>query len=123
MISKTIIYHNLDEYPYQEYEGVGLHFIGFPNDLEQFNWILNKEGCHPKAAQRILDRLTLYGEDKLTVMYRLNFNWIKEELSKVGVTMIFISPNVFEAKDDGPWPEELMDKIYKSNKVETKIFH
>ncbi len=96
------------------FPGQGIHFIGFPTDIDQFNWILNKEGCHPKAAKRILDRLKLNGEDKLTVMEHLNFIWIRKELLKINVNMLFIDPIEFKEKNDGEWPKELLDKILKS---------
>jgi hypothetical protein len=97
-------------------EGTGLRFDGYPNDIEQFNWILAKEGCHPKAAKRILDRIDINGYDLLTVMNRLNFDYIFDELGKIGVQVSFIEPLkgwVGYKFDDGGWPEELMKKIFK----------
>lgn len=97
-------------------DGVGLRFDGYPNDIERFNWVLAKEGCHPNATNRILSRITLNGYDLLTVMSLLNFDWIINELAKIGVTVTFITPlkgwkGTFE---DGDWPKELMDKILKN---------
>lgn len=99
-------------------EGVGLRLDGYPKDLEQFNWILAKEGCHPKAANRILKRIILNGFDLLTVMSRLNFDWIVDELGKIGVTVTFIKPlsGWSDKYDDGEWPKELMNKIFENRK-------
>lgn len=96
--------------------GVGLRFDGFPTDLDEFNWVLAKEGCHPKAAQRILDRITLNGYDLLTVMSHLNFDWIIDKLGKIGVVVTIIEPMegwVGYKFDDGNWPPELLEKIFK----------
>ncbi len=95
--------------------GVGLRMDGYPNNIEQFNWILAKEGCHPKAASRILDRITLNGYDLLTVMERLNFDWVINELAAIGVVVTFITPleGWSDKFKDGEWSQELMDKIFE----------
>lgn len=95
--------------------GVGMRFENYPNNIETFNWILAKEGCHPNAAKRILSRIRLNGYDLLTVMSRLNFNIIVKELGDIGVRVIFIDPQEGwrDNYKDGAWPEELLDKIFK----------
>lgn len=95
--------------------GVGMRFDNYPNDVDTFNWILAKEGCHPSAAKRILKRIKLNGYDLLTVMSRLNFDIIVKALGNIGVRVTFIDPqegwsNKFK---DGTWPKELLDKIFK----------
>ena len=101
-----------------ESEGVGLRLDGYPNDIEQFNWILAKEGCHPKAAKRILERIDINGSDLLTVMSRLNFDYIIDELGKIGVQVSFIIPlkGWRDKYEDGAWPDELMNKIFKERR-------
>lgn len=96
-------------------EGIGLRLDNYPNNEEKFNWIVAKEGCHPKAAKRILDRIRINGYDLLTVMSRLNFDLIVKELAEVGVIVTFIDPlkNWSDKFEDGVWPEELLSKIFK----------
>lgn len=98
--------------------GVGLRFDNYPNDEDKFYWIMAKESCHPKAAKRILDRINLNGYDLLTVMSRLNFNWIISELAEIGVIVTIIEPleNWSDKYDDGPWPEEIMVEIILKQK-------
>lgn len=72
--------------------GVGIRFDGYPNDVIKFKWILAKESCHPKAADRILNRITKNGYDLMTIMNGVKFDWVKSELEKVGVMMSFIPP-------------------------------
>lgn len=93
--------------------GVGLKLTGYPTDVERFKWILAKEGCHPDAADRILKRIENAGFDNLTVMNRLPFNWIKENLAQIGVIMDFIPPVIgwYPKYVNSEWPEELLYKI------------
>jgi hypothetical protein len=100
------------EWPYRPGDGVGMRFEGFPSDVEQFRYILAGEGCHPNAAERILSRITQHGYDLLTVMSRLNFDWIHRELAKIDVKMTIIPPQVgWEEKyQDGPWPTDILKK-------------
>jgi len=95
--------------------GIGLRFIGMPNDIKKFYWILAQEGCHPKVAERILNRIKQNGFDLLTVMNRLNFNWIKEQLEIIEVKMEFIPPleNWENKYNDGEWPEEALPEKIK----------
>jgi hypothetical protein len=88
-------------------EGVGLKLEGFPTDVRKFYRILAQESCHPKAAHRILNRINQNGYDKLTVMSRLNFDWVETQLAHIGVVMTFIAPlKNWKAKyEDGPWKE------------------
>jgi hypothetical protein len=90
------------------HDGTGLRFEGMPIDLKKFYWILAEEGCHPKAADRIIGRIKENGYDLLTVMNRLNFKWIEEQLLEIGVKMTFIEPleGWYNKYDDGRWPEE-----------------
>lgn len=98
--------------------GVGLKFTGYPNDVEQFKWILARQGCHPDAADRILKRIEGSGFDCLTVQNTLAFNWIKESLAEVGVIMTYIKPieNWYQKHPNGPWPEELLERVFSSPK-------
>ena len=93
--------------------GVGLRFDGYPTDEKRFYWITAQEGCHPKAAKRILDRIRLNGYDLLTVMSRLNFDWITDTLSEIGVKVTIIEPleNWTHKYEDGAWPKEVMNGI------------
>jgi hypothetical protein len=94
--------------------GVGLFFEGYPTDIKKFYWILTQEGCHPKATHRILNRINKNGFDKLTVMYRLNFKWIEDELSYIGIKMSLIPPqeNWRDKYNDGLWSEsDLPDRL------------
>ncbi len=95
--------------------GVGLRLDNYPNDEEKFYWIVAQEGCHPKAAKRILDRIRLNGHDLLTVMSRLNFDWIIQQLFEVGVVATFIEPleNWSDKFKDGQWPIEAVPEKFK----------
>lgn len=98
-----------------DHAGRGLRFDGLPTDIEKFNWILAEEGCHPKAAKRIIDRIREKGYDLLTVQSTLNFEWIKMELEKLGITVTFIEPfeNWKQKHNDGPWPEEALPERFR----------
>ncbi len=93
-------------------DGTGLRLDGYPTDENRFFWITAQESCHPKAAQRILNRIRENSYDLLTVMNRLNFEWLRIELGKIGVTMTFIEPqkNWTAKYDDGDWPKEALPK-------------
>jgi hypothetical protein len=95
--------------------GTGLNFSGYPTDVKRFKWILAEEGCHPKAADRILERLSKNGYDLLTVQNDLNFIWIKDELEKIGVIMTRIKPlKNWELKyDNGIWPNEALPERFR----------
>ena len=102
------------------HNGVGLRFDNYPNDLKKFYWVLAKEGCHPKAADRILDRIRVKGYDLLTVMSHLNFDWIIRELSTIGVVVTLIEPLegwVGYKFDDGAWPQEVLDEVFKNRNI------
>lgn len=88
--------------------GVGLRLDNYPDNEEKFYWIVAQEGCHPKAAKRILDRIKINGHDLLTVMNRLHFDWIVEQLAAIGVVVTFIEPleNWKYKFEDGEWPQE-----------------
>src|SRR5690349_9563069 len=94
--------------------GVGLRFENFPTDLPKYFTVLAEEGCHPKAAQRILDRISEKGFDMLTVTSTLNFDYIIQELATIGVTVTFIPPlENWEPKyHDGEWPEEALPERF-----------
>lgn len=100
--------------------GVGLKLSNYPNNEEKFYWIVAQESCHPKAAKRILDRIRINGYDLLTVMSRLNFDWIIEQLAEVGVTVTFIEPqpNWTHKFEDGDWPKEALPERFRR---QTKI--
>jgi len=98
--------------------GVGLKLTGYPTDTEEFKWVLAKEGCHPDAADRILKRISEVGFDNLTVMNRLNFDWIQGKLGSIGVVMTYIEPiDWYQKYENSEWPQELLDKILDSKKL------
>jgi hypothetical protein len=103
--------------PYKP-EGVGLRLEGYPTDVEKFYWIVAQEGCHPKAAKRILDRIILNGYDLLSVMSRLNFDWIVSSLAEVGVVVTFIDvlPGWTQKYKDGEWPQEALPERFRDLK-------
>lgn len=98
--------------------GVGLRLDGYPTDEKKFYWIVAQEGCHPKAAKRILDRIRLGGYDLLTVMSFLKFDWIIKELAEVGVTVTYIEPQPdwTNKYQDGEWPQEALPDRFKERK-------
>lgn len=95
--------------------GVGLRVEGLPTDLKKFYWVLAEQGCHPKAADRIISRINNKGYDLLTVQSDLNFKWIKDELEVLGVKMSFTEPleDWYEKYDDGPWPPEALPERFR----------
>ena len=95
-------------------EGVGIKLEGYPKDVDRFYQILLSESCHRKAANRILERISINGYDLLTVMSYLHFDWIATELKKIGVVLTFIEPKKgWVEKHDGPWSKEDMDIVRK----------
>ncbi len=96
--------------------GIGLKIENYPSDEKKFYWIVAQEGCHPKAAKRILERISLNGYDLLTVMSRLNFDWIFKELEAIGVSVSFIEPleNWTDKFNDGKWPKEALPDRFKN---------
>lgn len=73
-------------------DGVGLKLTGFPSNEQAFLDILQDESCNPVAARRILASLKKEGVRYTTVMSYLNFNFIGDELKKVGVRMEIVAP-------------------------------
>lgn len=72
--------------------GVGLKFTGYPNDLDKFMELLHGESCHPVATRRILEELKEKNVKYTTLMSHLNFNFIGDELKKMGVSMEVVPP-------------------------------
>ncbi len=95
--------------------GVGLKLSNYPTDEKKFYWIVAQEGCHPKAAERILNRIKDNGFDSLTVMSFLKFDWICIQLEEIGVIMTYIEPkeNWINKFNDGEWPEESLPDRFK----------
>lgn len=77
---------------YHPSSGVGLRFVGKPTDPDAFIELLQGESCNPIATRRILDSLMKDGERSTTVMAHLHFNYIGDELAKLGVTMHIVDP-------------------------------
>jgi hypothetical protein len=98
--------------------GVGLRFEGYPSDLKRYYFILAEEGCHPKAGERILNRINNNGFDLLTVQDSLNFDWIKDNLFKIGVRMTIIEPlEDWSLKyENGPWTQEMLPERFRDKK-------
>lgn len=88
-------------------DGVGLLLIGVPNDDQKFINDLMDFSCHPKAGQRIIDRLKENGSDRLTVMSRLDFDAVYIVMKNNGVEMKIINPQIgWESKyQDGDYPK------------------
>lgn len=93
--------------------GIGLKLEGYPKDIEKFYIILAKEGCHPSATKRILERIKTQGFDLLTVSERLKFDWIRESLESVGVAMTFVEPlkDWYLKYEDGEWTDEIFKNL------------
>ncbi len=100
------------EWPWMPCEGVGLRLEGLPNDMTDFIRVMAWEGCHPEATDRILSRIRQNGFDQLTVMSRLNFRWLKSQLTRLGITMTIIPPQLDweERFAKSPFPEHLIPK-------------
>lgn len=81
-----------------------------------------QEGCHPKAVERILERLRLNGFDLLTVMDGIYFKWLEESLKEVNVTMSFIQPQEnWESKyQDGAWSEDILEEVFRRREERRK---
>lgn len=98
--------------------GVGIKFVGYPEDEERFVWLMAFHGCHEKASRRILERLKENGSDCLTVMCGLNFVDVQKHVESVGLKFEFI-----EAKHDwkqtyvdGEWNKSIIEKIHDARK-------
>lgn len=79
-------------WPHKRHEGVGLYLFGMPNDPQRFIEMMMGYSCHPKAGQRIVNRLFEHGEDRLTVMFALDFDEIARKMKEFGVVMKIIAP-------------------------------
>lgn len=95
----------------------GLKLIGLPNNIERFYIVLGAEGCHPKAAHRILNRIYKNGYDELTITSLVNIEWVQSELSKIGMEVKFITPLTdWKPKyDDGKWPDWALPEKLRKN--------
>lgn len=99
-------------WPYEEFMGVGMLFEGIPNDKDKdkfIEWMMDYS-CHPKAGERIYNRLCTIGYDKLTVMFSLPFDEIAIGLRIFGVKLSIIPPlegwkHLYE---DGDYPEDFI---------------
>lgn len=103
------------DWPYKDWEGVGLHLIGVPNDEYKFIACMMGYSCHPSAGKRIVDRLKQHGEDRLTVMSRLNFDEIAIRMKEFGITMTIIPPQPgWEPRfPKEPWPSDYIKELMK----------
>ncbi len=101
------------EWPYEEYLGVGLSFEGCPTDYKAFLDLLMGESCNPISSRRILNILENGGKKYVTVMARLNFNYIWEELNKLGVKMEITPPYEYE--------KEGADYISKNSEMDQMV--
>lgn len=80
------------EWDYPEYMGVGLSFYGIPNDYKLFLDILMSVSCNPVSSRRILEILEKNETKYVTVMARLDFNDIANQLLSIGVSMKIVPP-------------------------------
>ena len=81
-----------EEWPYKDYEGVGLKLTGYPANIEAFFDLLHQQSCNPVATRRILDELKNNGVKYTTLMAQLNFNYIGDKLADLGVKMEIVPP-------------------------------
>ena len=88
------------EWPYSSHDGVGVHFIGTPNDEVKFVEILQSYSCNPIISHRICDILVSQGERLTTTRPHLDFNQINREISKLGVYIKICKPLVTETHDN-----------------------
>jgi len=103
------------KWSYDQSSGVGLRLEGLPTDVDSFILILASYGCHPKAAERILDRLKSRGYDELTVRSQLDFVSLAQDMNKLSVILSIIPPQEDWTKkfDDGAFEKELLDKAFR----------
>lgn len=92
---------------YELFMGVGMLFEGIPNDKGKFIEYMMDYSCHPKAGERIYNRLCSFGYDKLTVMSGLPFEEIAIGLRVFGVKLSIIPPleGWKHLYTDGEFPE------------------
>jgi len=106
------------KWAYDQSSGVGLRLEGLPTDADSFILILASYGCHPKATERILDRLKSRGYDELTVMSLLDFVSLAQDMKKLSVTFSIIPPQEgwTQKFEDGAFEKELLDKAFRLHK-------
>lgn len=81
-----------DEWNYNPEDGVGLKITGYPTNLNVFIELLHGESCNPIATRRILEELKEKNVKYTTLMSHLNFDYIGDELAKIGVKIEVIPP-------------------------------
>jgi hypothetical protein len=103
------------KWTYSQFDGVGLRFEGLPTDVDAFVLILASYGCHPKATERILNRLRSRGYDELTVMSHLDFISLAQDMNKLSVAFSIIPPleNWTEKYEDGAFEKDILDKAFR----------
>ena len=84
-------YHR-DPWPYPKNAGVGLALSGRPTDPCVFIDILRGASCPLVATRRVLADLEAGNTRFTTVTAAVHFDWVGDELAKIGVTMQIVPP-------------------------------
>jgi hypothetical protein len=84
-------YHR-DPWPYPKTAGVGLALSGRPTDPCVFIDILRGASCPLVATRRVLADLEAGNTRFTTVTAAVHFDWVGDELAKIGVTMQIVPP-------------------------------
>lgn len=107
------------EWNYDLRLGVGLSFFGVPSDYRKFLDILHGVSCNPVSARRILGILESGERKYVTVMSKLNFNEIGDNLKTVGVEMRIEIPydykNENEISDNSLVDSQVLSEILKKD--------
>lgn len=110
------------DWPYQQYEGVGLKFSGYPNNIEAFFDLLHQQSCNPVATRRILNELKYNGIKYTTLMSHLNFNYIGDKLAGIGVKMQIVPPVTYN-KIQNLDIDRAARELYKDPKTNLENFN
>jgi hypothetical protein len=81
-----------NDWIYNPEDGVGLKITGYPTNISAFIELLHGESCNPIATRRILEELKEKNVKYTTLMSHLNFDYIGDELHKIGVKIEVIPP-------------------------------
>jgi len=84
--------YHLGPWPYSKDEGVGLALSGRPTDPCVFIDILRGASCPLVATRRVLADLEAGNTRFTTVTSAVHFDWVGDELAKIGVTMQIVPP-------------------------------
>jgi hypothetical protein len=79
-------------WPHSKDAGVGLALSGRPTDPHVFIDILIGASCPLVATRRILTDLEAGNTRFTTVASVVHFDWVGDELAKIGVTMQIVTP-------------------------------